>query len=168
MFHGRPGVVRLAWKTESEQDNFGFNIRRSQDKEGEFEVVNDTIIFGAGNSSTTNKYEYYDLKVKVGETYYYYLEDISYSGRTGEFSPIVSVLIRYSIDADFTQEGLELLCASIFLDPVDRLSNGVPTSPNCYPEGTWILFIGQLDNKLASGGIIVIAYVFFSSIQAAK
>ena len=50
------------------------------------------------------------------------------------FSPIVTVLIRYGIDSDFMQEGLELLCASIFLNPVDRLGNGVSASPDGNPE----------------------------------
>lgn len=91
---GEPGVVRLTWVTHSEENNFGFNIRRGLTKDGEFKVINKKVIQGAGNSSTENVYEFYDRGIKVGEVYYYYIEDISLDGAVTEYS----VHLRKTVD----------------------------------------------------------------------
>src|SRR5690242_12177161 len=64
---GEPGVVRLTWKTQSEENNFGFNVMRGKSKDPKtFKTINKKPILGAGNSSTENVYVYYDKDVKVG------------------------------------------------------------------------------------------------------
>lgn len=68
--------VKLTWMTNFEANNVGFNILRSQTLSGTYTQINDDII----PSSEERSYEYIDRTVKVGETYYYKLEDISVSG----------------------------------------------------------------------------------------
>jgi outer membrane protein OmpA-like peptidoglycan-associated protein len=93
---GEPGVVRLIWKTQSEQNSFGFYVMRGDNNEGlNFKPVNQKVILGAGNSSTENSYEYYDIDVKVGETYYYYLEEIDINGNRKKFSPVLPRRVQY-------------------------------------------------------------------------
>jgi hypothetical protein len=86
-FKGQPGVIKLKWATQSEENNFGFNIFRSDTKDGEYRLVNEKVIMGAGNSSTKNTYTYYDKNLEVGLKYYYYLVDINFEGVTNQITP---------------------------------------------------------------------------------
>ena len=73
------GVV-LKWTTESELDNAGFNILRSETKDGEFKVVNPQLIQGAGTTSEQHDYTWKDTTAKPNIAYYYQIEDISHAG----------------------------------------------------------------------------------------
>ena len=73
------GVV-LRWVTESELNNAGFNILRSETKHGEFKVVNTTMIQGAGTTSERHTYTWKDTTAKPNVVYYYRIEDISHAG----------------------------------------------------------------------------------------
>jgi hypothetical protein len=73
------GVV-VKWRTESELNNLGFDVYRSESLDGTFIKVNQTRIPGAGTDGTPHSYRFIDENVEVGNTYYYYIEDISYDG----------------------------------------------------------------------------------------
>ena len=73
------GVV-VRWITESELDNAGFYILRSETKDGEFKVVNPTLIQGAGTTSERQTYTWKDTTAKPNVVYYYRIEDISHAG----------------------------------------------------------------------------------------
>ena len=73
------GVV-LKWTTESEVDNAGFYIYRSETRDGEFKVVNPTLIQGAGTTSERQTYTWTDTIAKPNTVYYYRIEDISHAG----------------------------------------------------------------------------------------
>ncbi len=77
--HTDAGVV-LKWTTESEVDNAGFYIYRSETREGEFKVVNPTMIQGAGTIGERNEYTWTDTTAKPNVAYYYQIEDVSYAG----------------------------------------------------------------------------------------
>ena len=77
--HTNAGVV-LKWTTESEVDNAGFYIYRSPTKDGEFKVVNPTMIQGAGTTGERNEYTWKDSTAKPNVAYYYRIEDISHAG----------------------------------------------------------------------------------------
>ncbi|MCY3552199.1 MAG: hypothetical protein OXH39_17185 [Candidatus Poribacteria bacterium] len=70
----------LKWTTESELDNAGFNILRSETKDGEFKVVNPQLIQGAGTTSEQHDYTWKDTTAKPNVAYYYQIEDISHVG----------------------------------------------------------------------------------------
>jgi len=72
--------VKLKWRTESEVGNIGFNIYRSETKDGKFIKLNDKLIPGAGNSAMPNDYYFTDKTAIKGKQYYYYLEDVSVDG----------------------------------------------------------------------------------------
>ena len=72
--------VMLKWITESEVDNAGFYIYRSETKDSEFKVVNPTLIQGAGTTSERNEYTWTDTTAKPNVAYYYQIEDISHAG----------------------------------------------------------------------------------------
>ncbi len=77
--------IRLQWRTETEKDNAGFELQRSDDGQ-DFQ----TLQFLAGAGSTTEKQEYSfdDKTVRKGQSYFYRLKQIDNNG-TFEYSDIV-------------------------------------------------------------------------------
>ncbi|HMA62608.1 MAG TPA: FlgD immunoglobulin-like domain containing protein, partial [bacterium] len=80
--------VILNWETASELDNSGFNIFRSGQENGGYMQINEELIDGAGNSSTTKYYQYIDQKVIPGNQYWYKLQDVSFAGETEMHGPV--------------------------------------------------------------------------------
>ena len=75
------GEVLIKWRTESELDNAGFNILRSETRESTFTVINvKGIIPGQGTSSEMHTYAYTDTTAKPNVIYYYRIEDVSFNG----------------------------------------------------------------------------------------
>ena len=73
-------VVVIEWTTASELDNAGFNILRSQSKEGPYVKVNQALITGAGTTSERHAYIYRDSGAQPNIAYFYQIEDVSFSG----------------------------------------------------------------------------------------
>ena len=74
------GAVVITWSTQSELNNAGFFIKRSQQRDGEFEIINATMIAGAGTSSEKQSYTYEDTTAQPNVVYYYQIEDVSLDG----------------------------------------------------------------------------------------
>ncbi len=85
--HTNAGVV-LKWTTESEVDNAGFYIYRSKTKDGEFRVVNATMIQGAGTTGERNEYTWTDTTAKPNTVYYYRIEDVSHAGAREQLATV--------------------------------------------------------------------------------
>ena len=76
------GAVVIRWITESELNNAGFNILRSETKNGEYKVVNlKGIVSGHGTTSEKHVYEWKDTTAKPNVVYYYQIEDVSLDGK---------------------------------------------------------------------------------------
>ena len=74
------GEVVIRWTTESEIDNAGFNILRSNNRNGEYKQINTALIQGAGTTGERNTYKWIDPTAKTGVVYYYQIEDVSFAG----------------------------------------------------------------------------------------
>ena len=74
------GAVVITWSTQSELNNAGFFIKRSQQKKGKFVVVNPTMIAGAGTTAEKQSYTYTDATADPNVIYYYQIEDVSLDG----------------------------------------------------------------------------------------
>ena len=74
------GAVVITWSTESELNNAGFFIKRSQQQDGQFVVVSPTMIPGAGTTSEKQFYTYTDTTAQPNVVYYYQIEDVSFDG----------------------------------------------------------------------------------------
>ena len=70
----------IQWTTESELENAGFNVLRSETKTGVFTVITPRMLQGAGTTSERSTYEYVDPTAKEHVGYYYRLEEVSFSG----------------------------------------------------------------------------------------
>ena len=74
------GQVVIQWTTESELDNAGFNILRSDSRDGEFVQVNANMIQGNGTTGERSTYKWVDTTAKPDAVYYYQIEDVSLAG----------------------------------------------------------------------------------------
>ena len=74
------GAVVITWSTQSELNNAGFFIKRSQQRDGEFQIINATMIAGAGTTSEKQFYTYTDTTAQANVVYYYQIEDVSLDG----------------------------------------------------------------------------------------
>jgi hypothetical protein len=82
------GRVKLAWITESEIDNVGFNLYRAESESGEFSKINAALIPANGSSTQGAAYEFPDTNVQNRKTYYYKLEDIDLNGNSSTHGPV--------------------------------------------------------------------------------
>ena len=74
------GAVVITWSTQSELNNAGFFIKRSRQAKGQFEIINATMIPGAGTTSEKQFYTYTDTTAQANVVYYYQIEDVSLDG----------------------------------------------------------------------------------------
>ena len=74
------GAVVITWSTQSELNNAGFFIKRSQQTKGKFVIVNPTMIAGAGTTAEKQSYTYTDATADPNVIYYYQIEDVSLDG----------------------------------------------------------------------------------------
>lgn len=102
------GLAYLNWKTESELDNLGFNILRSNYKDYNYKQVasyaNNDNLKGLGSSSHGKEYSYYDFDLVNSTTYWYMIEDVSIDGNRTSHGPLAvtpdasSLLTRESLN----------------------------------------------------------------------
>ena len=74
------GAVVITWSTQSELNNAGFFIKRSNQRDGEFKVINAAMVPGAGTTSEKQTYTYTDTTAQPNVVYYYQIEDVSLDG----------------------------------------------------------------------------------------
>ena len=74
------GEIVIRWVTESELNNAGFNILRSEKRDGEFTKINTKLIAGQGTTSERTIYRYADTSAKPNVVYYYQIQDVSLDG----------------------------------------------------------------------------------------
>ena len=79
--------VELAWVTETETNNMGFNLYRSEKKHTGYEKINDALIVAKGSDTQGASYKFIDTLLKNRKVYYYKLEDIDKDGTTTEHGP---------------------------------------------------------------------------------
>ena len=80
-------TIQLRWKTETEVNNYGFEIERSIDNSN---WINIKFIGGSGNSNSPQNYQYFDSNIEQSGNYYYRLKQIDNDG-TYEYSDVITV-----------------------------------------------------------------------------
>jgi hypothetical protein len=79
--------VQVTWETVSELDNAGFNLYRA-DSAGGPQTLLAYVPSQAPGASQGASYSYEDLAVQSGESWWYWLEDVSLSGATTLHGPV--------------------------------------------------------------------------------
>ena len=74
------GEIVIRWTTESELNNAGFNILRSETRDGQFTKLNTQLIAGQGTTSERTTYEWKDTTAKPNVVYFYQIQDVSIDG----------------------------------------------------------------------------------------
>ena len=75
------GEIVVRWITESELNNAGFNILRSETRNGDFTQLNTKLIAGQGTTSERTVYSFPDTSAKPNVAYYYQIQDVSLDGK---------------------------------------------------------------------------------------
>jgi hypothetical protein len=93
--------VEISWRTETEVNNYGFDIERSNKNE-EWERI--AFVEGFGNSNSPNDYNFIDIELRETGEYNYRLKQIDNDG-TFEYSQIISVNVgipnHYSLSQNY-------------------------------------------------------------------
>jgi len=121
------GSPTLFWTTQSETNNIGWNVYRSESEDLQdcFQINND-LIPGAGTVSTPTDYEYTDeYEVEPTLTYWYWIESVNNLGYTETYGPISLTI---------PEDGYDPI-------PPDILDNArLYNTPNPFNPGTTIMF----------------------------
>lgn len=80
--------IRLNWTTQSETENLGFHIYRSESASGEYTRITSALIPGAGTSERAHYYQHVDVTIEPGKTYFYKLADIDFNGGITYHGPV--------------------------------------------------------------------------------
>lgn len=131
-------AIRLEWTTQTEINNTGFEVYRSQLEEGNYQLIasyqsNDSLE-GAGTTNTPTQYGYSDNTAETDVTYYYQLADVSLAGVRTFHGPISG-----SIDSD------------LFLPERFALEQNYPNPFN--PETTINFTLPERENLRVSAAI---------------
>lgn len=88
------GSVRLGWETVSELTTQGFNLWRASDENGIRHQLNASQIPAqAPGSAMGSTYESWDLSVILGQTYWYWLEEVDFGGNTTIYGPVSTSIV---------------------------------------------------------------------------
>jgi murein DD-endopeptidase MepM/ murein hydrolase activator NlpD len=86
----KAGKIIFAWTTESETNNAGFNIYRSESNDGKYTRINTALIPAKGSATQGASYEFTDTDVQNRKTYYYKLEDVDSHGISTFHGPVAA------------------------------------------------------------------------------
>ncbi len=81
------GRVVITWTTQSETQNLGFHIFKSETPTGQKIRANKELIKGAINSETRRDYRWEEPVDKAGQVWYYWLADVSTDGAMRFYGP---------------------------------------------------------------------------------
>jgi len=84
-------AILLEWVTETELDNAGFNLWRSEGKDGQYVRINPYFIPGEGEAGFGAEYGLTDYNVIIGVIYYYKLEEIDIYGKSTFHGPVPAI-----------------------------------------------------------------------------
>ncbi len=99
---GGNNKITLRWTTQSEIGNLGFEIYRSNDREGVYNQIASYTSYsdleGAGNSNQPIHYRFADHQVVNDLTYWYKLAAVDFNGGVEFFGPISGIAVQNDVE----------------------------------------------------------------------
>ncbi len=86
---GQAAPIVIEWSTETEVNTAGFNVFRSEQRDGVYTQVNTALIPSSPDPLLGGRYSFSDTQVEVGKTYYYKLEELETTGNRVTYDRIV-------------------------------------------------------------------------------
>jgi hypothetical protein len=83
------GAVTIAWQTEWEENNFGFDVYRADKNNGAYTQINEALIPAEAFSRSGARYTFIDRTACAGHTYYYKIMDLSRDGVQALHGPVL-------------------------------------------------------------------------------
>jgi hypothetical protein len=102
-----PPAVTVEWSTASELNTAGFNILRGDTANGPFTRLNAEVIPASPDPLVGGTYVFTDTRVAPGQTYYYQLEEVEFSGSTSP-QGTVTVTAPYGVEPILVVPGIAL------------------------------------------------------------
>ncbi len=131
-----PEGVRLAWETVSEIDHLGFNVYRGLLPDGSDQVLLTFMPAQAPGSTQGAAYTYQDTAVQVGQTYWYWLEDVDLSGAATLHGPVSATVQAPTV---ITLAGLHVSPASGAAPPAGASAAVALLTGLVLAVGAWLL-----------------------------
>jgi hypothetical protein len=97
----RNGSVQLNWTTETEVDNYGFEVQRSEIDVQNSDLKKIAFLEGFGNSNSPKEYSFVDDEVTSGK-FAYRLKQIDNDG-TFEYSKIIKINVDAPMEFELNQ-----------------------------------------------------------------
>ncbi len=90
LFRGQATVtgVLLEWRTETENNNIGFNLYRAGSSSNHYIKINQKLIEGAGSSTQSRNYSFTDDRLPETGLYSYQLEGVDVNGYRDTYAAI--------------------------------------------------------------------------------
>jgi len=92
-----PASVTFQWSTASELNTAGFNVLRGDTSAGPFTRLNAEVIPASPDPLVGGSYVFTDTHVTPGQTYYYQLEEVEFSGSAAP-QGTTAVTARYNVE----------------------------------------------------------------------
>ena len=105
---GSDGVT-LAWETETESDNAGFNLHRATAEAGPYTQINPALIPAQGSGTAGASYSFLDDTALAEQPYYYKLEDIDFNSISTFHGPITVAPLTVDPTSDSVRLYLPLI-----------------------------------------------------------
>ena len=93
--------VLLEWRTETEDNNLGFNLYRAGSSSNRYIKINQKLIAGAGSSTQSRNYAYTDDRLFEIGAYSYQLESVNVNGDRDTYATIHVLVENRVLPAHF-------------------------------------------------------------------
>ena len=115
--------IVIQWSTETEVNTAGFNVFRSDSRDGQYVQINTQLVPSSPDPLLGGRYAYTDTQVEAGKTYFYKLEELESTGNRITYDRIVEATayaqgflgLSYTVWAAFIVALVILVGVSTFL-----------------------------------------------------
>ena len=115
--------IVIQWSTETEVNTAGFNVFRSDSRDGQYVQINANLVPSSPDPLLGGRYAYTDTQVEAGKTYFYKLEELESTGNRITYDRIVEATayaqgflgLSYTVWAAFIAALVILMGVSAFV-----------------------------------------------------